>query len=215
MIFIDLFQIDFALADWIYQQTAWSLKKSFLFETLLHKSARVVLIAVYLVIGWLWLQNQKTQNKEAARHLFVLLFAIGSSVLWVTVLKRFLDVDCPWDLIRYGGNTAFQSIFNYTNTVESAHCFPASHASVGFSWVAVYFYYLVTRNNKLNKALIIALVLGTVFGFAQQLRGAHFVSHDIWSLIICLINSMVIYSMAYGNLSMKSLKSRFYTDSDI
>ncbi len=31
----------------------------------------------------------------------------------------------------------------------------------------------------------IGLLAGTVFGVAQQLRGAHFLSHDVASLIVC------------------------------
>jgi membrane-associated PAP2 superfamily phosphatase len=27
--------------------------------------------------------------------------------------------------------------------------------------------------------------LGLLFGFSQQLRGAHFLSHDLWTLAIC------------------------------
>ena len=29
------------------------------------------------------------------------------------------------------------------------------------------------------------LLLGLVFGIGQQLRGAHFVSHDVWTLGLC------------------------------
>lgn len=33
--------------------------------------------------------------------------------------------------------------------------------------------------------LMIGLVAGLIFGISQQLRGAHFLSHDLWSLTIC------------------------------
>ncbi|MCY1448479.1 hypothetical protein D9M71_651480 [compost metagenome] len=33
-------------------------------------------------------------------------------------------------------------------------------------------------------ALAAALAVGAAFGIAQQLRGAHFLSHDLWSLAI-------------------------------
>jgi len=34
-------------------------------------------------------------------------------------------------------------------------------------------------------ALPFGLLAGTVFGLAQQLRGAHFISHDVASLAVC------------------------------
>ena len=37
-----------------------------------------------------------------------------------------------------------------------------------------------------------ALLLGVLFGVTQQLRGAHFLSHDLWSLIICWYASALL-----------------------
>jgi membrane-associated PAP2 superfamily phosphatase len=47
------------------------------------------------------------------------------------------------------------------------------------------------------KVLAIVLIVGFVFGFSQQLRGAHFLSHDIYSLLVCLFANMVVYSLAF------------------
>ena len=100
--------------------------------------------------------------------------------------------------IRYGGDKPFFSIFDYPELLKpSSHCFPASHASVGFTWIAVFFYFQVKNRLHKNKVLFVVLLLGFSFGAAQQIRGAHFISHDIWSLIICLSTSIFIYSIAY------------------
>ena len=36
-----------------------------------------------------------------------------------------------------------------------------------------------------NRWLVLALVLGLILGIAQQLRGAHYMSHTLWTAWIC------------------------------
>ncbi|MNV84902.1 hypothetical protein D3C71_1788110 [compost metagenome] len=35
--------------------------------------------------------------------------------------------------------------------------------------------------------------MGLLFGFAQQLRGAHFLSHDVWTLAISWFVALALY----------------------
>lgn len=190
---------DFMLADYIYEHTHWVLKKSFIANGLLHKFSKVCLMILYL---FLWVKSvmqfrQQGLSKQVYDQ-WVMLVAIGLSVAIVTVLKRVFEVDCPWDLTMYGGEKPFFSLFHYdASYLPSAHCFPASHASVGFSWIAVYFYASVIQSRYQNHALLTVLGVGLLFGVTQQLRGAHFISHDLTSLIICLLTAMTVYRLAY------------------
>lgn len=199
LLVIFIFNIDFKLADFIYHHLQWRMKKTFFFDTLMHRFSRYVLILIYLIIlGHFIAKVTKKDDLAGAYHLLILLITIGTSVLWVTTLKRILEVDCPWDLLRYGGEKPFFSLFNYpVSYLPSAHCFPASHASVGFSWLAVFFYFKATKQINDYKTLGLILFIGVCFGIGQQLRGAHFISHDVWSFIICWTNAIVIYKFAY------------------
>ena len=40
-----------------------------------------------------------------------------------------------------------------------------------------------------------ALVIGLVFGIAQQLRGAHFLSHDLWALMVCWLVALSLHRL--------------------
>lgn len=199
LIVVYQFELDFIIADFIYGQFEWKFKKSFIVESLLHKFARIMLITIYIGLIYKLIKNiLDTADSIAIFNLLILILAIGSNVAIVSIAKRFMDVDCPWDLIRYGGDKPFFPLFEYNSQyLPSAHCFPASHASVGFSWIAVFFYYKVTKNKLRFKALGMAICLGLIFGFAQQLRGAHFISHDLWSFLICLLTCILIYKLAY------------------
>ena len=43
-----------------------------------------------------------------------------------------------------------------------------------------------------------------MFGLAQQLRGAHFLSHDITTLVLCLLCARCCF-MLTGNLTAQSV----------
>ena len=200
-------KLDFIIADFIYSQFEWQFKKSFVVEGLLHKFARIMLIALYLGIIYQLIKKISAANDPSGVYnLFILILAIGISVLVVTTAKRFIDVDCPWDLIRYGGDKPYFPLFKYNNSyLPSAHCFPASHASVGYSWIALFFYFKITQNKLKFKVLGLVLCMGLIFGFAQQLRGAHFISHDLWSFLLCLSTCMLVYKIAYRNKTVASI----------
>lgn len=44
-------------------------------------------------------------------------------------------------------------------------------------------------------ALGTVLVSGLLFGVVQQLRGAHFISHDLWTLVICWFVAAFYYPL--------------------
>ncbi len=210
LIFVYQMKVDFMIADFIFGHFQWRFEKSFLIEVILHRFARYMVIFVFLIIlSNLVVKILKANDPAGIYHLFVLLLTISTSVILVTIIKRIVEVDCPWDLIRYGGNKPYFPVFDYDpEYLPSAHCFPASHASVGFSWMALFFYYKVTKKVRNHKILGLILIIGVIFGFAQQLRGAHFISHDICSFLICLINPMVIYSIAYRKAFRMQIVSR-------
>lgn len=203
-VFIKIQQLDFVLADAIYGRFKWHYQNAFITEQLLHRFSRYLVILIYLGLLYkLFTQLRAAKDPQGGYHLLILLLTIALSVIMVAVFKRLFEVGCPWDLLRYGGNKPYFSLFNYDPLyLPSAHCFPASHASVGFSWLALFFYFKVTpkkSSSKIIPAIVLASVImvGFVFGFAQQLRGAHFISHDVASFIICLVTAISVYSLAY------------------
>jgi len=199
LLLVHYFQFDFIVADFLYKKTQWASQDTFIVNILLHKITRVFLIALMVILGIkLFRLKKEKESQQATYDLFILMLTVLLSVGIVSLLKRMTEVDCPWDLLMYGGSKPFYSLFNYpAEALPSAHCFPASHASVGFSWVAAYFYFLVQNNRLKTKVLVTALLLGCIFAAIQQLRGAHFISHDISSLLICLLTSVIVYSLAY------------------
>jgi membrane-associated PAP2 superfamily phosphatase len=73
------------------------------------------------------------------------------------------------------------------------HCFPAGHASTGFAFVAGYFGLVKRLPTLARRWLWAAVVGGAVLGVAQQLRGAHFMSHTLWTAWLCWLVGAVFW----------------------
>lgn len=181
-------RIDLHWAGWLFQWEggAWALKRSVLLEGVLHRGGRllsqVAWTCVLVATLWRWRSSSAPWTRPAAR----LLLAVFASVACVAALKTLTHMDCPWDLAGLGGQRPFIDLFEARPAaLGPASCFPAAHAAGGFAWVALYFFFAQVAPRWRHAGLGIGLLAGMVFGLAQQLRGAHFLSHDIASLAVC------------------------------
>lgn len=166
---------------------AWSLKPSFLLEHVLHRGGRWLSLLAWLGLltftAWRW---PRAADRHWTRPAAWLLVALLASTLLVTWAKSITHMDCPWDLAGLGGERPFVSLFAMRpEALGRPACFPAAHAASGYAWVALYFFFAKVRPRWRRAGLLVGLLAGAVFGLAQQLRGAHFLSHDLASLLLC------------------------------
>jgi len=61
------------------------------------------------------------------------------------------------------------------------HPFPAAHPLAGYAWLAVGFALYPLARRRAWQAWAAAFAFGTLFGAVQIARGAHFLSHVLWS----------------------------------
>lgn len=100
----------------------------------------------------------------------------------VSILKNTSIHGCPNDLIKYGGNLPFLNLFEKLPAgVKAGHCFPGGHASGGFALMAFYYAFRDGKPKFAWAMLVIGLVFGFAMGWAQMMRGEHFLSHNLWS----------------------------------
>lgn len=195
---------DFALAEFWYQLQghSWALQHYWLTEDVLHSGVRslnqwviaALLLHFVLQICWQKLQHRLsplprqnvrwTPSRQQAHGR--LLMSLALSLAGVAVLKHSLPMDCPWDLQPFGGSETFTGLFSPWPAQRAPNaCFPAGHASIGFAWLGLYFFCLQLYPRLARPALIFSILLGAGLGLVQQLRGAHFASHDIASALWC------------------------------
>jgi membrane-associated PAP2 superfamily phosphatase len=122
-----------------------------------------------------------------------LCLSIGLGTGLVTLGKQTTNRHCPWDCDLYGGKVPYVQLFESPPAgCKEGKCFPAGHAAGGFSLMSLYFAFYRRRRLALA-GLAVGLALGALFGFGQVARGAHFVSHNIWTAAICWLVTLILY----------------------
>ena len=171
----------------------WSLQSHWLVESVLHVGARRVSALAWLGVVLAWLVSLVRPAWRAWRlPLGYLALAVLLATSLVSLLKSISPLDCPWDLARYGGTHAWHDLLS-PGVGMPGHCFPAGHASAGYAWLALFFFFSTVRPARRHTGFLIGLSAGLVFGLAQQLRGAHFLSHDLFAAAICWCVAQGLY----------------------
>lgn len=159
--------------DPMTQQFPW--KDNAWLDLINHRLLKYVVIAtgVLLLLAGLMRRQQ---------HWVLVALLIGVGSLAVGVLKATSAHSCPWDLVQFGGK-AFSYPLLGAVPVESGpgRCFPGGHASSGFSLMALFFLYWPSRPRMAWLCWGGAIALGLAMGYGQMMRGAHFLSHNLWA----------------------------------
>ncbi len=189
------------LADLLYHAEGgqWALRDAWVTSDLLHHGGKHLSASAAVLVSLALLRSCiDARWKPLRRPLLYLLLALGLSTGVVALLKSWTQMDCPWDLQRYGGANAFIGLFEARPAaLGRTACYPAGHASAGYGWVALYFFALRLRPQWRWPALGLALSAGLAFGFAQQLRGAHFLSHDVATLAVSWTVAVLLYVVMF------------------
>jgi membrane-associated PAP2 superfamily phosphatase len=118
------------------------------------------------------------------------------SLLVVSTLKLHSLTSCPWELQEFGGTVAYVSHWAWgMRDGGSGGCFPAGHASAGFAFIGGFFAFRHTLPRTAQRWLAGALLAGLVLGLAQQVRGAHFMSHTLWTAWLCWASASLVDSV--------------------
>jgi membrane-associated PAP2 superfamily phosphatase len=206
-IFITVSDVDRIVADYFYaiQGNQWAWKDSFIAEQFFHKGGRNLSL-IFALASLALLISSCFQNSLGAHTkplLYLFLATTGGSLL-ISILKASFSVPCPWEFYRYGGTLDYHNLIEQLFLRNGSGCFPAGQASAGYAWVSCYFLGLHYQSKWRWAGLIIPILAGIILGFAQQIRGAHFISHDLWTLAICWIFSLSLFLSLFKSSLEKS-----------
>lgn len=135
---------------------------------------------------------KKVSSFFRLRLRFVALSAITIPTL-IAYIKSLSSAHCPWDIEQFGGHYPHIKLFeSLPASLKAGHCFPAGHASTGLWLAAFCIFWLPHAPRKAWFVFLLGLSVGFVLGWVQQMRGAHFLSHTLWSMWIA---SAVIFGL--------------------
>ncbi len=167
--------------------TGFAWRQHWLLNAVLHSGGRLLAwalgmalcLGVWWPLGPLRLLHWRARLQLAAGVLL--------SVLLVALLKSVNPAACPWSLVDYGGQALPVSHWRWFGAAAGARggCFPAGHASAGFAFIGGWFVFRQVAPLQARRWLLAALAAGLLLGLAQQWRGAHFMSHTLWTGWLC------------------------------
>ncbi|WP_227611123.1 MULTISPECIES: phosphatase PAP2 family protein [unclassified Acinetobacter] len=150
----------------------------------------VIIIAMIHVVLWIKFIFQKSFSPlRSITGVVVIGMMISISV--IGIFKSQSVHACPWTLLRVHAN--------HIDWLKSLHvhgkCFPGGHASAGFSLLILYFAYRPFYPKLARYGLILALVMGSLMSTVQMVRGAHFLSHNLWSFWWSWLIDFMVYKV--------------------
>ena len=114
-----------------------------------------------------------------------LLLSLGIVPALMALGKNTTGVYCPSQIIRYGGDHVYVHVLEAVQSAivstQKGCCFPAGHASGGFALMSLYFG--AESRPKQRLGLMTGLVFGWIMGLYQMVKGAHYLSHTLFTMV--------------------------------
>jgi membrane-associated PAP2 superfamily phosphatase len=204
-------RLDFALARLFYTPgIGFAGRNSFWLEDILHGQAKqmVILFAAAIAVGFVVsLFSERLHPWRRRLGCVVLSLALSTGI--ITPLKKFTAVHCPWSLAEFGGKERFTPLLaQRAPTDNPGQCWPSGHASTGFSLIALFFALRDGHARAARIALAVALGLGMVFSIGRMMQGAHFLSHNLWTLLFDWLIGLMCYRGLLYRPQEKSCRGR-------
>lgn len=188
---------DFKFSQFLFglEGGAWNLKDNFVTETLIHVYGKYLALFFYFsIIVILIFSYAKNRLTYYQRGLVYLLSSTLVATLLISFLKSVTQIDCPWSIADLGGDQAYMHWVNLLfRPHDGGRCFPSGHASAAYAFFSLYFFSYRFFPKKAISILIAVFFVGLIFGIAQQLRGAHFISHDLTTAFLCWNVNLLFY----------------------
>lgn len=125
----------------------------------------------------------------ARRDVWVALLTLVSVPVLAGLGKDATNTFCPSEIRRYGGDVPYVKLCEpypaNDRPERRGHCFPAGHASGGFALLGL----IWLRRSRAWKRGGLALGLGAGWwmGGYQMLKGAHYLSHTVVTMLLAWI----------------------------
>lgn len=204
--------VDLMLADAMVDKSAmvFPWRDAWLTDIFGHRILKAVLTVsgalfiVAAIIDAIW--PQAVLARPLARlRLRVIAGSAAAVPLVISLLKQSSNAHCPWDLARYGGSQPYVRLFEALPPgALPGHCLPAGHASSALWLISLAVLWLPGQNHKAWRAACTAIVLGCALGWMQQMRGAHFLTHTLWSVCIACCTVLTLIFMTGPRIAGRS-----------
>lgn len=214
----DIGGLDLAVMRLIGTPTGFPLQHTWVLERVLHEGVRQAATGLFLLTGvWAlwparWNHERLSVLALPRRERWAVLVLVTLSLVAVNLIKNASRTSCPWDLQVFGGPAVYVSHWTWgLADGGTGRCFPGGHASSAFAFFGLGLPWLMPpagtdRDRSIGLGWLAAVLLaGVVAGVVQTVRGAHYPSHTLWTLVICGGVSLALWRMGLSRLAAKPI----------
>lgn len=185
--------LDLAMAHWFGSAAGFAFENHWFWRGLLHDDFRPLpwlfelglLVAIVRPFG--------AMGRLPALRRVQLALTTLVALLVVSNIKLHSSTSCPWSLHEFGGVASYVSHWAWgVRDGGDGGCFPAGHASAGFAFIGGFFAFRQVLPKTAQRWFAGAMLSGLLLGLAQQVRGAHYMSHTLWTAWFCWITAAAI-----------------------
>lgn len=188
--------LDFAFSRLFWQPgVGFPLHHDFWLEDVLHDGVRMMAVGFAVLLLLLLVGSfLHRRGRPWRRHLAYLAVAIAAASALMPPLKAATRMHCPRQLTEFGGAETFVPLTAPASMHHKAgRCWPGGHAATAFSLFALFFALRDSRPRLARRVLCAVLAVGTLLSAAQIMRGEHFLSHNLWTLLIDWVVCLLLY----------------------
>lgn len=167
----------------------------------------VMLAAATLPHRWLRRLPGVLRSRHNTTVVFLSLALTPALIGWS---KAVTNMFCPSEIQRYGGAVKYVRLFDTypvgEKPLQQGRCFPAGHASGGFALFAL----AGLANERRSQLLGVAtgLAVGSLMGFYQMAKGAHYLSHTLITALIAWVVFSVLHAIAKNEAEHSAFMAR-------
>jgi len=147
------------------------------------------------------------KNSPNRHKFFLIILGLSLIPLIAGNIKKFTNVYCPTQLEIYGEKYPYVKIFDSYpkdfQQIKKAQCFPAGHPVTGFALFILFFAF--EKKAWRIFGFIGALTLGSIMGFYQMAKGAHFFGDTVVAMLVCFLIAAIIARIHKDHLAKRSL----------
>lgn len=178
--------LDLVLVRWYGDRAGFVWREAWVTQVLLHDGARHASQAVLgtLAVSLRWAPRWLRAVPTATRTWW--LVTTLACALAIVALKRGSLTSCPWSLAEFGGVARYVSHWQW-GMVDGGegHCFPSGHASSAFALIGGVYALRATHPRAARWWGLGVVLVGLALGWVQMMRGAHYLSHTLWTAWVC------------------------------
>jgi membrane-associated PAP2 superfamily phosphatase len=182
----DVLGLDLPISRLFADGDGFLLRDQWFVAGVLHSGARWLAwaIALVLFVG-IWKPLPFARRLTRRERVIWVAITIACALL-IPLLKLLSLTSCPWSLTEFGGTATHVSHWLVGRADGGpGRCFPAGHATAAFCFLPGYFILRPVARVAARRWLWLTLAAGGVLTMVQVVRGAHYVSHSLWTGWCC------------------------------